>query len=668
MHQIICFLCLFFFCDCTYSQAKIILEKEDLNERASLKLEFSPRKLLNDERLRIYVIQLDKKKNSSSIVFSSRELDSQVYEIISSEGMDSLKNILNQLDSIETIELTKAVIHFNDTLRFAILVKKTFGYNEREFETMIDFEHDSLKFDLLDKFISIDRATLIADSEIVHKIQILKDNLVEVPIALDFLRDFKYIKDVQIVEVYLFQRNNHIISRRGHTPISAVYPLDLPKPFISRSITEATDAVFNENIMKAALGHLNLTQFRGVHVPPQVSEIFRFTLKEVINTLNQWTEQKVGLLIYSYDKDSLSILYINNRNFRESITLKVPASKLINLESLLRNAIISGQFGVKRRGLVVSHKTNHANPDSLTNEISELLLPSQFDLETLDHLVIVPTLNISAFPFAMLKVKSKTLIDKMSYSIVPSINEFILGGFNDKVEIDEDILNSHPRLEGTFISPNKYSDSSRRGYYNKTVLVGYPVNNFSNYTFSPLPGAKEEIKKISEIIPDAQILIGKDATKVKVLPAIQKANIIVFSTHAVADSIDVLNKSFILLSGNNNQAFLTAKEIQNARIDALLVVLSACETGLGRSHEGGMIGLARAFQLAGAKNVLMSLWQVNDSKTPLLMEYFFKALPSNGGNKYFFPYEAWRKAILNFKKDNPDPAYWAAFSMFGVPI
>lgn len=173
---------------------------------------------------------------------------------------------------------------------------------------------------------------------------------------------------------------------------------------------------------------------------------------------------------------------------------------------------------------------------------------------------------------------------------------------------------------------------------------------------------------LSKKIPAAVVLMDQDAVKSKVTKAMKDAEIIYFATHGVADAEDPLNKSFILLSGKDDEAMLTAKEIQKLDLRASMVILSACETGLGKSHEGGMIGLSRAFEIAGAKNVLMSLWPVSDSRTPKLMQYFFEALENNGNGHVFFPHEAFRQAVLRFRKEQKDPVYWAAFSLFGVPL
>jgi CHAT domain-containing protein len=117
-----------------------------------------------------------------------------------------------------------------------------------------------------------------------------------------------------------------------------------------------------------------------------------------------------------------------------------------------------------------------------------------------------------------------------------------------------------------------------------------------------------------------------------------------------------------MLSGNDAESgFLRAGEIQIRRLNAQLVVLSACQSGLGLVHDGGVIGLTRSFQKAGAARVVMSLWSVDDAATLAMMTRFQRNLLKD------MPATALRKAMLDTRKQFPEPKYWAPFVLFGTP-
>ncbi|HVJ17948.1 MAG TPA: CHAT domain-containing protein, partial [Polyangiaceae bacterium] len=160
----------------------------------------------------------------------------------------------------------------------------------------------------------------------------------------------------------------------------------------------------------------------------------------------------------------------------------------------------------------------------------------------------------------------------------------------------------------------------------------------------------------------ATALIGEAATESAVASRAGSADLLYFASHGVADESNPLDGGFLALAADSADGKWTAREIQHARYDgAGLAVLSACQTGRGMAHDGGIIGLARAFHLAGVRRVMMSLWDVDDAGTYELMCRMFGHLNED------FPAEALRKAMLEQRSAGAPASVWAAFTVFGAP-
>ena len=168
------------------------------------------------------------------------------------------------------------------------------------------------------------------------------------------------------------------------------------------------------------------------------------------------------------------------------------------------------------------------------------------------------------------------------------------------------------------------------------MLYLYQTPDFpkdDKWNFAKLPGTEKEVQDItSNLASDSyKILNGINASKNNIESNMKNYELLYFATHGYSDPENSLDNSFIALSGKNSkQAFITPREIQHKTLKAKLVVLSACQTGLGVTHEGGIIGLSRAFQLAGADHVLMSLWSISDNETATLMTRFFNEYINKG--------------------------------------
>ncbi|MEB3310124.1 MAG: CHAT domain-containing tetratricopeptide repeat protein [Snowella sp.] len=193
----------------------------------------------------------------------------------------------------------------------------------------------------------------------------------------------------------------------------------------------------------------------------------------------------------------------------------------------------------------------------------------------------------------------------------------------------------------------------------------------SGVLFDRLPYTQAEAQGILSLIPANQRLQESGFAANRETATSQQLSqyrFIHFATHGLLNSQNPQLSGIVLSlldsSGKPTNGFLRLYDIFNLNLPAELVVLSACQTGLGQEIKGeGLIGLTRGFMYAGAARVLVSLWNVDDQATSVLMIHFYRAILKDG----LSPTAALRKAQLELQK-NPNwssPYYWAAFSLQG---
>jgi CHAT domain-containing protein len=186
-----------------------------------------------------------------------------------------------------------------------------------------------------------------------------------------------------------------------------------------------------------------------------------------------------------------------------------------------------------------------------------------------------------------------------------------------------------------------------------------------------LAASGAEASAIAELVPrDSRLLqSGFDAARTKVLGLdLSQYRIVHFATHGLVDSRYPALSALALSSFDENGApqngFLRLDDIYNMNLNADLVVLSACETALGAEIRGeGLIGLTQGFMYAGAKSLVVSLWQVPDGATAQLMIRFYGFMLRDGQR----PALALRNAQLSVARERRwrDPFYWSAFTVLG---
>ncbi len=242
--------------------------------------------------------------------------------------------------------------------------------------------------------------------------------------------------------------------------------------------------------------------------------------------------------------------------------------------------------------------------------------------------------------------------------------------------------NLNPEMKAVLVGRPTYDFTERSipmdelKIYGQRNVISEELMTFKEQDFSDLPGTEKEVSQIESILQKRNLDVisykGAEALEENV-KAVRRPSILHIATHGFfvddqASTISPMIRSGIVLAGVKNtekekteDGILTAYEATNLDLDGTdLVVLSACQTGLGEVRNGeGVYGLQRAIMVAGANNLLMSLWKVDDDATAFLMTSFYSEWEGQKNPDEF------REIQIALRKKYPHPFYWGAFVMLG---
>jgi CHAT domain-containing protein len=289
-----------------------------------------------------------------------------------------------------------------------------------------------------------------------------------------------------------------------------------------------------------------------------------------------------------------------------------------------------------------------------------------FSPDGIYHLINLPTLKNGS--------TNKFLLNELQ---IQNVTTTALTAATDNQNVKTATLIGRPAYEIAIAQPVTSQEEATRSF----------VAHFRDTDIDDLPGTEDEIVTIQKQMTSqsikANVFLSAEATE-QVLYDLDHPDILHIATHGYWSKIDyattdgyrmfnAMVNSGLLLAGVTNyyqqdnqpqghDGILTAYEAQNLALeDTDLVVLSACETGLGHFDAGeGVYGLQRAFRAAGAKSVMTSLWKVDDTATKEFMIAFYDCYLSTNDK-----IDAFRKAQLALKNKYPQPYYWGAFVMTG---
>ena len=274
-------------------------------------------------------------------------------------------------------------------------------------------------------------------------------------------------------------------------------------------------------------------------------------------------------------------------------------------------------------------------------------------------LIIVPDGELLYIPFDVL-LTSEPKITGLDFRSLPYL-------------IKEHAINYSPSATIVFGRKEKHQQQSvDLAAFAPTYDKNYPYKNLvygkpdSVMTLFPIPGALEEVKRVSAIYK-GKVEIGRMATKAMFKSEAPNYNILHLSAHTIIDNDNPMYSKLAFTPGTDKKedGLLNTYELFNMNLNAELAILSACNTGSGRLQEGeGILSIARGFFYAGVPSVVMTLWSVEDNSSALLMELFYKHLTEGLAKD-----EALRQAKLDYLKQSDQltsfPYYWAGYVNIG---
>jgi tetratricopeptide (TPR) repeat protein len=336
-----------------------------------------------------------------------------------------------------------------------------------------------------------------------------------------------------------------------------------------------------------------------------------------IDSVRETLPERTTLVEYFTTGDEL-LAFIVSRNEAKVVRPLCSASRILKLQARLG-------FQFEKFFLGRDYVTIHAAEilESARRRLQEiysyLIAPFIGEIRT-PHIVVVPHGALHFLPFHALYDGETYLIDKYEISYAPSAS--VLKYCLEKADV-----------------PGK-----------SPVLVGVADDN------APLIG--DEILKLNCLFPDAQVLRDHAATRAAFMKSSESSSLLHIATHAVFRHDNPMFSSFKLADG-----WFTALDLFSMQCQTNLVTLSGCQSGMSQvTDSDDLLGFMRGFLYAGARSLLLSLWNVNDESTAALMVHFYREW-QNGAAKS----TALKSAMLAVREEHPHPFYWAPFLLVGNP-
>ena len=323
---------------------------------------------------------------------------------------------------------------------------------------------------------------------------------------------------------------------------------------------------------------------------------------------------KSAVLIYWLSENDL-FLWVVSSNKIDLVKVDVNMSEL--QQSVLETSRLL-RHNVTERSAILLEKLHRI-----------LIKPAEQHLDNINNLCIIPHGTLHILPFhALITSEKNYLSEKYFISYMPSSSVMV------------EMTKKTCQYDGSFL-----------GLALGDKMIG---------SFSGLPGTTYELNNISDQFKDPLLVFEDESTERFLKINSAGKEIIHIATHGFFNEIRPRYSFLLFAPDESDDGQLNVNEILNLNLNACIVTLSACETGLSEISKGDeLTGLSRAFLGAGANTVSVSLWSVADRPTAELMISFYNYLRTDP------PYIAMTKAQRETMKKYPQPFYWAPFVVIG---
>jgi CHAT domain-containing protein len=433
-----------------------------------------------------------------------------------------------------------------------------------------------------------------------------------------------------------------------------------------------------DELLQRQIGVVNATEGRAVDAKQETPSVApTLTLEEVQAEIGEDT----ALLEYALGDEKSYVWVVGSHQI---IAHELPKSAQIRqLVDAVRKALVPPQLRNGESAVDYQSRVRKANQTYRlqARQLSRLLL-KPIPLLGVKRLLIVPDESLQYIPFAALPLPGSAageelLVNQFEVDVLPSAS--VLGTLRKA---------SSKRAPPTataaiFADPVFESDDERvsarqigtkRSYEDRPVSLTRAIRDVGGAQYiARLPASRDEANAIANVLrsrdPQAlDVALDFDASRAHVLAdGLTRFRLVHFATHGVLDArhpeMSGLILSLVDRRGKRQDGYLRLGDIYKLKLSADLVVLSSCDSALGRDLESeGIIGLPRGFLYAGAKSVIASLWKVNDDATATLMSRLYARIKKGES-----PSSALRGAQLEMLQDEhwANPYYWAAFVLQG---